>query len=470
MTNRGKILSLLVIVLLILVAAAAYHYRASLAQKAPAPAATSDKPMHIIVIDICSLRADHLGSFGYARPTSPNLDAFAKDAASFDNFWTESGWCLPNLATMLTGTRPEAHDLDYIGTKLSPSITTLAEVLRADGYATAGFSGSRYMVPGTYGLEKGFTTYADPYTSADVAMGAASYHTNAAGVDAFIAEHRNESFFLYVTIDDLHSPYSHAADPKLFDPTYKGVLDTVPADLFFDRIYNGDTLVNPDPKTVAGVKLFKEDPKNLYDLIARYDASVAHIDGMTGQIFKTLKDNDLWDTSLIIVTAHQGEQLGEHGHLGHITGIYQPILHVPFFVRYPGVTAAGTKLPQLSERIDIPATILDAAGLLATNSKQFTGMSLLPLLKDPSAAGSTYIFASSKPTWEPSTGEPSIEERAVRNDRYKLIWYKYKKAQYELYDLQSDPNETKNLIDTLPDVVTELKAQLDQYVKDNPQS
>lgn len=429
------------------------------------------KPTHIIVVDICSLRADHVGAYGYTRPTTPNIDAFAKQATTFDSFWTESGWCLPNFATMLTGTRPETHQLTFVTSHLSPSITTVAEILSGNGFTTAGFSGSRYLVPNTYGLEKGFHTFVDPYTNEkDLAMGSASYRENETAVRKWITDNKDKPFFLYVTIDDLHSPYGHSDNPKLFDPNYKGILDTVNADLFFDRVYNGESTstIGVDSKVlskiVAGVKEFKKDPKNLKNLIARYDASIVDVDRMTGELFQTLKENDLWNNSMIIVTAHQGEQFDEHGTLGHIVGIYEPILHVPFFIRYPGVAESGARILKLAERIDIPATILDATGLLGKYTTQYTGTSLLPLLQNPMISWKEYIFASSKPTWVPTTGEPSIDERAVRNNQYKLIWYKYKNPSYELYDLKNDPEETKNLVGQLPDVFANLKSQLDSHV------
>lgn len=423
------------------------------------------KPKHIIVIDICSLRADHMSTYGYERKTTPHIDSFADEATTFDNFWTQSGWCLPNMATMLTGTRPEVHKMTYINTKLASSVTTLAQILGDNGYTTGGFSGSRYLVPNTYGLEKGFDTFTDPYTSKDVAMGSASYHENRPAVEKWIGDNKDNSFFLYVTIDDLHSPYSHSDDPNLFDPEYDGILNKVSADLLFDRIYNGESTVNDDPKTVAAVQEFKKDPKNLANLIARYDAGVLQVDEMVGGLLQTLKDKGVWDDSLIIITSHQGEQLGEHGQLGHINGIYEPILRVPLLVRYPGVADDGATISALTERIDIPSTVLDAAGLLGANGSQFSGTSLLPVLTDKGFKGKEYIFASSKPTWVPTTGEPSIEEYAVRNDQYKLLWYKYKNPQYELYDLKNDPLETKNLTASLPEIFSTLKTELNSYIQ-----
>ncbi len=428
-------------------------------------AGSAVKP-NVIIVDICSLRADHLSGNGYARPTTPNLDAFANGAASFDNFWTESGWCLPNFATMLTGTRPEIHHKVFVGntSPLPQQLTTLAEIFNKNGFKTAGFSGSRYLVSGAYGLERGFETLQDAFKPEDDAMGAASFEENLPEVRTWLSSHKDNPFFLYVTIDDLHSPYSRSDNPKLFDPAYHGILDTVSADIAFSRVYNGENLTI-DPKVRSAVVEFKKDPRHLKNLVARYDAALVHVDGLLGKLFDELKKNGLWDKSIIIVTAHQGELFGEHALLGHARGIYEPILHVPFLIHYPGITSSGSHFSQLTERIDIPATILDVMGLLPQYKEQYTGTSLLPILQNPDASWKNYIFASNKPIRPLPLGEgPKIEERAVRNDRYKLIWYGYNSEPYELYDLKNDPEEKNNLVHQLPDVFAELKSQLDAYV------
>ncbi len=431
------------------------------------------KPLSIIVIDICSLRADHVGAYGYSRPTTPNLDAFSKQAVTFDNFWTQSGWCLPNFATMLTGTRPEVHNMNFVKSQISPSLKPLAEILTENGYATAGFSGSRYLVPKKYGLERGFQTFVNPYTSQkDHAHGAVSFEKNLPAIKTWLATNKDKPLFLYATIDDLHSPYTHADNPKQFDPNYTGTLDKITANLHFNRAYNGDLSLKPDAKLLADVTEFKKDPRHLTNLIARYDAGVVRVDRLVGELIEELKKNGLWDNALIIITAHQGEQLGEQGLLGHTIGIYEPVLSVPLFIRYPGATESNTRLTQLTERIDIPTTILDVAGILPKYKNQYTGTSLLPIFSNTTATTSwkQYIFASSKPPSIPAPIEPSIEERAVRNDQYKLIWHKYKKNQYELYDLKNDPSETVNLVNKLPAVFNELKTELDQYTQKNKQT
>lgn len=430
--------------------------------------------LNIIVIDICSLRADHLSFNGYFRPTTPNIDSFAKQSTYFDNFWTSSGWCLPNFASTFTGTSPEVHKMLIPSkSKLATSTPMVQEILRDAGYyTTAGFSGSRYLTEKN-GLIRGFDTFENPFPPGSL-MPAISFEENQNKVYDWLTNHKADKkpFFLYVTVDDTHSPY-YSLNPKMFDPQYQGMLDNVPntmsessdldiAGLFFDRIYNGETIPDPPAKVINDVKEFNKDPKNLYHLIARYDASVNHIDLLVGQILDNIKKNGLFDRSIILITSHQGEQFGEHGLLGHVQGIYEPILRVPLIIRMPS-QKEGRRVKELTERIDIPATLLDATGILDKYKNQFIGSSLLPLLKGNEIPWKKYIFASSKPTRIPNDSSPDVEELAVRNSQYKLIWYAYKPNHYELYDIKNDQAETKNLVKSEPKVFEELKEQLDKH-------
>ncbi len=431
----------------------------------------------IIVLDICSLRRDHLSGYGYNRNTSPNLDAFMKESDAFDNYWTESGFCLPNFSTLFTGTRPEVHNmlLDKTGSsKLSPKFETLAEILKQGGYTTAAFVGSRFLLPSTdkdsSGLDRGFDVFNNSFMPTRDAqhMQEGSFEDNLPTVKNWLSTNRSNPFFLYVTIDDLHSPYRTDND-KTFFPNYKGILDTVVPDMTFDRAYNKEDLsIVSSLNLPAAIKEFNSSPDNMKYLIAKYDAAIQRTDRLTGEFLDALKKDGLYDKSLIIITVHQGEQLGEHNLLGHTQGLYEPILGVPLFIKYPGQTTAH-RFSQLTERIDLPATILDEVGVLA-NHQQFTGKSLLPLLKDPSAVWEKpYIFASSKPTKWPINNNKLVEERAVRDNQYKLIWFGYKAQPYELYDLKADPSEKQNLVSTSPDVFNRLKTALDNYIAANPQ-
>lgn len=420
----------------------------------------------IVLVDICSARQDHMSGFGYARPTTPNLDAFMQDATVFERAWAQSTWCLPSFTTLLTGTRPEVHRQLNSGDAMPApvdALETLAGVLKQAGFATAGFSASRFLRDNYSFLHRGFDVFVNQPDPAQPAEEALPFERRLPAIQEWIRAHRGQRFFLYVTIDDLHAPY-YADDPKRFDPTYAGVLDHVAPGVKLGRLYNGESVPDPDPTLVAAVEEFRRDERHLRHLAARYDASLNYVDRMAGALFDELKQQGMWDTSLIVVTADHGEQLGEHGLIGHTQGLYEPLLSVPVMVKHP-IAARGQRMTQLVERIDIPATALEAAGVAQADHPQFTGDSLMPLLAGQPVSWKTHIFASSKPTRLGGTDptDARVEERAVRDARYKLTWYGYKPQPYELYDLEQDPGELRNLVTEQPEMVQALKSQLDAY-------
>ncbi len=437
---------------------------------APAWAEDAAAPVQgVILVDICSARRDHMSGFGYDRPTTPNLDAFMNEATVFERAWAQSAWCLPNFATLLTGARPEVHQqLNSGDARPQPvdGLETLAGVLQQAGMATGGFSASRFLGDSYRFLQRGFDLFVnlpDPEVPADQAL---PFEQRLPAILEWLRTHREQRFFLYVTVDDLHAPY-RAADPKLFDPAYAGFFDEVSPSVKFDRLYNGEPVSEPEPKLVAAVEEFRRDERHQRHLVARYDASLHHVDRLMGTFFDELKQLGVWDTSLVIVTADHGEQLGEHGLLGHTQALYEPILGVPLIIKHPAL-AGGGRNTQLVERIDIPATVLDAAGIAPSEHPQFTGDSLMPILEGRSVAWKSHIFASSKPT-RMGVSDPldwSIEERAVRDARYKLLWHSYKEQPYELYDLEQDPAELHDLVLDRPEVFQQLKARLDAYASD----
>lgn len=443
--------------------------------------AVSDQPS-IIVIDICSLRKDRLGAFGSQAGLTKNLDAFAKESATFQNFWTESGWCLPNFATMLTGMRPDAHQQTLVlpnntqSASLLENLEMLPEILRARGFATAGFSGSRYLSQefwpaDTYkkgGLLRGFDTFANPYRFSyeNDHMGSVSVEENFTRIEEFLAQKTDKPRFLYVTIDDLHSPYQmDDADAARVEALYDGPMKNSLLAMKVMRLFNGEKQNNITADEVRAAEELKNNPKALEYVRTRYDASVKRTDRLFGELVGELKASGQWDKSVVIVTAHQGESLGENGKLGHTgSGLSGEIVNVPLFIRYPGKTN-GETIPALAERVDIPATILDIVGVLKTHP-QFGGVSLLAWLDGAaSKKEKAYIFSQSQRTTIPAATTQAIDERAVRNERYKLVWYEYRKEPYALYDIIADPLEQQNIINAKPDVFQELKTQLDLHAK-----
>lgn len=413
----------------------------------------------VIFLDICSTRADHMGVYGYKRPTTPNLDAFAKDAVVFENAVAMSSWCLPAYASLFTGHVPEVHG-HYANNphRALPAFeATLAEKLKEAGYDTAAFSGGTYFMK-IWGLDRGFDTYVNKFGVSKAIPG--TFAETMPGVMEWLKARDDKPFFLFIAVDDLHVPYQ-ALLPDMFDKGYKGPVNDEETRLVpFFRDYNlymrGE--LPKDATNYARAAAFASDRSHLRHLTARYDAALHTADKRVGDFFRFLKENGLWDRSALIVSADHGEQLGEHSLLGHTEGLYEPVTHVPLIMRVPGAERLnGRRLKQLVERVDMMPTILDLAGV-DHSGLQLQGKSLLPLLENPALELRRYAYSSSKRNL-PGTPDQLIDERVIRDRRWKLHWYLYKGG-YELYDLQNDPLETVDLSGREPGVLKRLSFEL----------
>ncbi|MBI3505169.1 MAG: sulfatase [Proteobacteria bacterium] len=422
---------------------------------AASSAGAKDKPLNVIVVDICSARSDHFGLYGYPKDTTPGLDKLATETVVFDRAIAQSSWCLPNYSTLFTGLRPESHG-QYASVPFKPMppfVDSLAERMKKAGFETASFSGGIYFLR-PWKLDRGFDTYVNLFSTADAKPG--SFAETAPKILEWVDQQRGKPFFLYTAVDDLHAPYQ-STDPERYDRGYDGIVhDTDTAHVKFFRLFNGEKV--KDAGELPGkLKEFKSDPKHLRHLIAHYDAALHSVDALLERFVADLKKRGLWETSLVVVTADHGELLGEKGLLGHTEGLYDPVLRVPLLVHDPRYPArSGTRMSQLVERIDLTPTILDAAGV--PYGVELQGKSLAPLLQDPTREHRRYSYASSKRNLA-SISDMNLDERVLRTKKWKLHWYLYK-DRYELYDLETDPGETKDVLAQHPDVALELSFEM----------
>jgi arylsulfatase A-like enzyme len=430
-----------------------------LALPAAAPALPPSAPRGVIFLDICSARADHFGAYGYKRPTTPNIDAMAGEAAVFENAVSMSSWCLPNYASLFTGHTPEVHG-QYVSVPYRgmPSFeTTLAQKMRAAGYETAAFSGGIYFMR-PWGLDRGFDTYVNVFSTTNAAPG--TFAQTMPGVMEWLDAKKGKPFFLFLAVDDLHVPFQ-STDPEMFDPGYEGMVnDPSVRSVPFFRDYNSYMRgeLPKDATNYARVAAFAADKDSLKHLNAKYDAALHTSDKRVGEFIAYLKKNGFWDSSVFILSADHGEQLGEHALLGHTEGLYEPITRVPLIMHAPGdAPAMGKRLPQLVERVDMMPTILDLAGI-NYEDLQLQGKSLAPLLADPALPFRQYAYSSNKRNL-PGTADQLIDERVIRDSRWKLHWYLYKNG-YELYDLKNDPLETTDVSSKEPEVLKRLSFEL----------
>jgi arylsulfatase A-like enzyme len=376
---------------------------------AQAPARNSAPDVFLITID--TLRADHVGCYGYKQVETPALDALAADGVRFTEAFTHSPITNTSHTTIMTGLLPSVHGVTDFGVPLLPQHVTAAELLKRHGYQTAAFIGAVILDSNTLapGLDRGFDFYDNfPKTDSKSADGRNNERWGRVErrgmevvehAEAWFDKHRTGPHFVWVHLFDPHDPYE---PPPPFSEKYK------------DRLYDGE--------------------------IAYADSAVAHW-------IAFLKKAGVYDNAIIVVTGDHGEGLGEHGEETHGLFLYDSTLHIPLILKMPLKTSAAahpaTVIDAEVRTTDILPTILSATGVAAP--PELNGESLFPLIEPSNIAQTS---SAQPPPHRDLFGETDYPLRwgwaplrALRTEHTKLI----EAPRPELYDLQADPKELKNL-------------------------
>ena len=385
-------------------------------------AAPGDGPPNILLISIDSLRADHLGCYGYDKDTSPVLDSLAASGALFENTISTTSWTLPAHMSLLTSMDISVHGVGRDGVSLHPSIGTVTQRLKKEGYATACFCSSPYMNP-AFGFDRGFDLYRNidledekikdtilppPEERDAVHEDITSPRITDLAID-WLENHHSRPFFLFLHLWDVHYDYIPPAPyDRLFDPDYQGGIDGK------DYIHNDE--VNPEM-----------DPRDLNHIIALYDGEIAYVDHHIGLIVKKLKKLRIFDRTLIVVTADHGDEFFEHGGKGHRNTLYDEVTMIPLIVHFPDEISMAVRILNQVSIIDIAPTILDLAGI--TVPGQMQGSSLAPLLKEKTIPDDRYAML-----------ELGSILRALRSKSAKLL-FNTRALQTIIFDLKADPGE-----------------------------
>lgn len=366
---------------------------------------TSSTPKNVILISIDTCRADHLGCYGYKRPTTPNIDALAKEGIVFENVFTPVPMTLPAHCSMLTGTIPPYHGVhDNFDFQLGKSNITLAEILKQKGLTTDGIIAAS-ILDSQFGIAKGFDTYNDRFDSSlKLSDRISERKTDEVTRHAlnWLDEHKAKPFFLFLHYYDPHSPYK---PPQPF------------AAKFSDHLYAGE---------------------------------IAYVDDCIGKVIQKLKSLALYDSTLLIVTSDHGEMLNEHGEDQHGYFIYQSAIKVPLVLKLPG--------RHKSKRIAEPAGLIDIVP---------TVCALLKTDVPPQAQGRNLCDFSSLNKERYFYCESFYPTKYKANGLLGIIANNFKYIQTtrpELYDIVKDPQESANLAASQPQRVRILQDQLKQIL------
>jgi arylsulfatase A-like enzyme len=406
-----------------------------------APRGASPRVERVILISIDTLRAGHLGAYGYARPTSPAIDALAARGVLFQNASTPSPWTYPAHASLFTGLYPGRHGLKNLDRFLPASLPTLASVLGRAGWTTAAVVNSEILGP-RFGLDRGFREFL--YVEQVAAQRAPTTRVVDQALE-WAKRYRDRKLFLFVHTEDVSSDY--ASQPKWerqFVRPYSG-----PADGTTEQLVS----VRQGKATLTAA-----DARHLVDL---YDAGIRQTDAEIGRLLDGLRASGVLEGSLILLTSDHGEEFLEHGGVLHGRTQFEEVVRVPLIVAGPGV-AKGSRVPVPVSLIDVMPTLLATLGVTAPEA--LDGEDLTPLFSGRAAprAEGRFLFG------EADQNNPQLDiTRAVRHGADKLHFDRMT-HRASLYDLKADPAELRDLAADRPEVVRELRQHIDRFMRIQP--
>jgi arylsulfatase A-like enzyme len=386
------------------------------------------------MIAVDSLRPDHLGCYGYGRPTSPAIDGLAARGVLFEHALGQASWTTPSFGTVFTSLYPSQHGALTVNDMLSRGVRTLAEMLRERGYATCGIANAPAL-SSDYGFDRGFDSYdvAEPETrDAEATTGDALKWLDANG---------RRPFFLFVHYFDVHLPYS----PK---PPY---------DRLFDQGYSGSLGNAFDVDAYAGrrddlLALMRQwSPADWDHVRALYDGEISFTDQAIQAFLKGLDERRLEEKTLIVFVSDHGQEFFEHGAYGHGHSLHGEILRVPLILSLPGRLPGGRRVTEQVRLLDVTPTILDVLG--AGQAPEFEGVSLLPLARgehgEGGVAGSGSAAGSPDAVLPPGAAfaegvRLGGEKKALTTSGIKVI-HDVESGRTSVFDLRLDPGEAQDL-------------------------
>jgi arylsulfatase A-like enzyme len=415
---------------------------------------------NVVLVTIDSLRADHLGCFGYERDTSPVIDGLAEGGLSFDAY-ANSTWTRASFPSIITSTYP----LEYGGFEsLSENRTTVGTAVSRGGHRTAALH-SNLWLSAEYGYDRGFDYFYDSKTDPDLTS----------RIRAWVKLHLDHDGILYRTLQWLYDTTEEKAGMDV-GSTYRDA-ETITDEavdwlrgLDTDTGGDGDEYVfcwvhymdvhhpyvpHDDAAADLGlsfdfgereaIKLRRkmlEEPGSLTDeefetLVDLYDNEIRYTDAQIGRLLDVVEETVGMEDTAVVVTSDHGEEFAEHGQFSHVPSFYEEVLHVPLVVDGAdrvGASGATGHQPEALELLDVAPTVCDLAGVDVP--EEYRGRSALD------AVGSGEDARVFSETWRDEDYKLSY-----RADGAKLIWNR-ETGEQEFYDLEADPDETENLVET----------------------
>ena len=422
----------------------------------------TDRPVNLIVISVDTLRADHMSLYGYPRETTPRLDAFAETAVTFDRARAPWPKTVPSMVSMFTSRPPHVTGVMF-GSRdqyIENEELLLAEIAQQQGLKTGAVLSNAVLGSAT-NFGQGFDDYIETYKILQGPLGTRADTVTTAAARWLGGRTSDEPFFLWVHYVDPHATYeppSEYAQPFFEDELYDATLLRL----------NDDTNFNSG---VAGRYWRRNGGQREHGwYVANYDGEVAYTDAEIGRLLDVIEARGLLSNSVVVFTADHGESLGDHDYFfEHGWYPYNATAWIPFVVYWPGVPEPGHRVTYPVGLINLVPTLVDLMGWQISEPVPFHGRSLVPVLWGERDRVDDYVVVEA--------GEGGLRQdeylRAIEDGRWKLIHVPnesyqrgMQKMPYELYEVWTDPMETKNVVAEHPELVELMKGLLEQRLTD----
>ena len=452
------------------------------------PVASSGSP-NVLVLVMDTLRADHLSTYGYARPTSPVLDRLAKGGVLFENAIAPCSWSLPSHASLLTGRYPLEHGLVNVqpmpwlgwGRTAMNGYPTLGEVLQQHGYRTGAFSANRVYFSDDVGLGRGFVRFEDYFFSAGDSLTRTIYGRKFARFYFYRSNKSKATRLLrYLGLGSWLDQDSEGSGEyggafgvrKRASDVNQEALEWIERDRkrpFFAFLNYLDVHYK-----YGGPWNYAKPAWDQGTPIDEYDAGVNYADDQFGRLLADLQRLGLAENTIVVITSDHGESLGDHGLTYHGAALYWELVHAPLIIFYPKHIPAGLRIATPVSNAAIPATVLSLLGDGA--QKIFPGPALSNLWQSPEANSqwpdplsqlpqTNIVVPADRAAGDKVPIATTGSMRTVVTPRWQLIVHD--KLGSQLYDWRSDPSEAHDLAKT-PEgrpIVSSLLLELEERTK-----
>jgi len=416
-------------------------------------------PPNVVLIVMDTVRQDALSTYGCSAQTSPNLSALAAGSRTYLNAYATSSWTSPSHASLFTGLYPVAHHCTQERWELSDRLVTMAEMLRTGGYETVAIVENPVLTKES-GFDQGFTRYHTVWKMEPESRGTKTDTTISLFNRTLDEQDKSRPFFVFVNLIGAHSPYNSSGrfmNRFVTDPTIR---------------LNG----NLWPLHYLGQRKFTS--AELRHLRQLYNAELLAVDDALGRMVEALRQRELLDNTVLVVTSDHGENIGDHGHMDHVFSLYETTVKIPLIIRYPSLFAPNSRHEGPVQLTDLAPTLLGIVGVDSPDVP-FQGHDLLGEQADPERLilCEYYKPLQAKRAMRRAPAK-TVEEklrpydrriRAVIRDSIKLIWGS--DGRHELYNLNRDPNELHNLIDqpeyaaTQESLMAAMMTAITEYVR-----